>query len=778
MANAARTVVCVCISFLCLAFSARSVPAQGSYDVAQAPSPAISIKAVEIHGNKRVDRSTVLFYIKIAEGKAYTNIELVEQIREDVRTIYGLGFFRDVKVDVDSFEGGLRVIYHVTEKPTIRKIEFRGNINIEEEKIREALTVKAQTIINEATIKETVRNIRKLYHEDGYYFARVEAVLKEGTRNTVDITLMINEGESVEIETITFRGNERISRKDILAAMDTDEAGFWSYITESGIFKEDELEKDLLRIRLLYQSRGYFKAQVGQPIVKEDRDRGKLNIVISISEGFQYKTGELEIRGGEDVIPPEEIKNKFRLFPGEVFNRGSMIQDTQDISDAFAARGYAFADVQPSTRADDEKKTVSIIYNVKKGRRVYIGKVTVKGNTRTRENVIRREVRVTEGALYDSKGLTTTRRRLNRLNYFGDVKVVENRRPGSSDILDIDISLDERPTGSIGAGFGFSSREGGILTASIREDNLFGRGYQMSLNGSISGSSQLAVASFNNPNFQDRDFSLGGDVFIVEDEFSTFDNFRQGGRINFGKSLTDDLTAYLSYELSTSKITNVSTVAFQDIIDIEGDTLLESKLIPSLVFDTRNSRFFPDKGTLFTVAPSIAGGPLGGDIDVAFFRTDLRQYFNIGDKLRNRFLKKLVCSYRVEARYTDAFKGSLPAFRRLFLQGRRTIRGFDRDDLGPVDRSGEAIGGLSTGLLSTELVHPFVGPTRLVAFFDAGNVWETHNAYDLSDLRYGAGIGIRVITPLGPLRLDVGYKLDKKSGERPREVHFGIGSSF
>ncbi len=778
MANAARVVVCVFISILCLAFTARSVPAQGTYDVAQAPSPAISIKAVEIHGNKRVDRSTVLFYIKIAEGKSYTNIELVEQIREDVRTIYGLGFFRDVKVDVDPFEGGLRVIYRVTEKPTIRKIEFRGNVNIEEEKIREALTVKVQTIINEATIKETVRNIRKLYQEDGYYFARVEAVLKEGKRNAVDVTLMINEGKSVEIETIVFRGNESISRKDILSAMETDEAGFWSFITESGIFKEDDLEKDLLRIRLLYQSRGYFKAQIGQPAVKEDRDRGKLNIIISISEGFRYNTGELEIRGGEDVIPPEELKNDFRLFPGEVFNRGFMIQDTQGITNAFAARGYAFADVRPSSRADDEKKTVSIIYNVNKGRRVYIGKITVKGNTRTRENVIRREVRATEGALYDSKGLATTRTRLNRLSYFGDVKVVENRRPGSTDILDIDISLDERPTGSVSAGLGFNSSEGTILTASIREENLFGRGYQASLNGNISSSSQSVVGSFNDPNFQDRDFSLGADIFIVKDEFSTFDNQRQGGRVNFGKSLTDNLSVFLSYELSTSKVSNVSPQAIQGIIDIEGDTLLESKIIPSLVYDTRNSRFFPDKGTLFTIAPSIAGGPLGGDLDVAFIRTDLRQYFNVGEKFRYRFLKKLVWSYRVEARYTDAFKGTLPAFRRLFLRGRRSIRGFDRDDLGPVDQAGEAIGGLSSGLLSTEFVHPFVGPTRLVTFFDAGNVWETHNAYDLSDLRYGAGFGLRVMTPLGPLRFDVGYKLDKKSGERPREVHIGIGSSF
>ncbi len=778
MASVARAVACVCMSVLCLAFSSRSVPAQGLDVVAQAPSPAITIRAVEIHGNKRVDRSTVLFYIKIAEGKAYTNVELVERIREDVRTIYGLGFFRDVKVDVEPFEGGLRVLYRVTEKPTIRKVEFQGNINVDDEAIRERLTVKVQTIINEATIKETVRNVRKLYQEKGYYFARVEAVLKEGTRNTVDVALVISEGESVAIETIIFRGNENISRKDILDAMSTGESGFWSWITESGIFREDELEKDLLRIRLLYQTRGYFKVQVSQPVIKEDRERGKLNIVIPISEGFQYDTGEIEIRGGEDVIPPEELRSNFRLFPGEVFNHASMIEDVQGVTASFAARGYAFADVRSSTVPDDGKKTIKVIYEIKKGRRVYIGRVNVKGNTRTRENVVRREIRVTEGALYDAKGLTNTRRRLNRIQYFGDVKVLEKRRPGSRDILDIDIELEEKPTGSIGAGAGFSTEEGALFSALIRENNLFGRGYQAGLRGNISSKAQSGTASFTDPNFQDRDFSLGGELFVIQEEFATFDNVRKGSRVNLGKSLTDDLGVFLSYEISTFRIKSVSALARQDIIDAEGDTQIESRMSPSLVYDTRNHRFVPEDGTLFVVNPEMSGAFLGGDIDVGSMRVDFRQYHNVGAKLRFRLLKKLIWSYRVNLRYIDALSGDLPAFRRLFLSGQTPLRGFNRDDLGPRDRAGEAIGGYSTGLFSTELVHPFFGPARLAVFLDIGNVWERHNAYDLSDLRYGGGVGLRVITPFGPLRLDIGYKLDKKSGERPREVHFGLGASF
>lgn len=767
-----------CVSALCLTIAASGVMAQGPDLIAQAPSPRMSIRVVQIRGNKQVDSSTVRFYLKIKAGKNYTNIELIEGIRKDVRTIYGLGFFRDVKAEVESFEGGFIVTYRVKEKPTIRKVEFQGNVTVDEKDIREKVTVKIQTFVNETTIKETVRNIRKLYQEKGNFFARVEAVLKEGTQNTVDLMLRISEGESVEIETITFRGNEAISRRDILAIMSTDEEGFFSWLTESGIFKEDELERDLHRIRRLYQSRGYFKVQVGQPIIQKDRVRNKLNVIIPISEGFQYKVGKIEIRGGEDVIPPEELRSNFQLFLGDTFNRSLMFVDVTGIKDAFASRGYAFADVRPSTRTDDEKKVVKFFYEIKKGRRVYIGRVTVSGNTRTRENVVRREIRVTEGALYDSKGLSKTRKRLVRTGYFGTVDVVEKRRVDSKDILDIDIKVAEKPTGAIAAGLGFNSQEGAISTASIREENLFGRGLRALLAISFSSERQRLNASLTDPNFQDRDFSLGGDVFTTDREFSTFKTKRKGGRVSLGKDLTDDLAAFISYELSVSTVRNVSPTAVQDLIDIEDKPLLTSQLSPSLVYDTRNRRFAPDTGTYVVISPSISGSILGGDVDVANFRADFRQFHNIGKKFRLRLLKKLVFSYRAEAAYVDSFKGSLPAFRRLFLSGRRAVRGFSRDDLGPVDKAGNALGGFSTGLISTQLSYPLFGPTRLVTFLDAGNVWETSDAFDLNDLRYGAGFGLRVVTPLGPFRVDLGYKLDKKSGERDREVHVGMGTSF
>ena len=746
---------------------------------AQAPSPAITVKSIDIRGNRRVDRSTVMFYLKLGEGKAYTNTELVERVREDVRTIYGLGFFRDVRVDVEPFEGGLRVIFHVVEKPTISSVNIQGNVNVDSEKVRERITVKSQTIVNEATIKESVRNLRKLYQEQGYYFARVEAILKDGSSNTVALTFLVDEGESVRIETITFRGNESVSRKDVLSSMEMNEWGIFSFITGSGIFREDELQKDLVRIRVLYESRGFLNVQVGQPIIREDRARGWLNITVPISEGFVYKVGKIELRGGEDVVPPEELRGKMDLYSGDVFNRTLLLRDVQRISGTFAERGYAFADVRPSTKINEEQKTADLVLDISKGQRVYIGRIDLKGNTRTRENVIRREVRVAEGALYDATGLAKTRTRLQRTGYFEEIKIQEKRRPGVDEILDIEIDVKEKPTGVVALGLGYNSQEAGLLTAQIREDNLFGRGWIASLAGRISGLRRDLIASFTEPDFRDLGFSLGGDLFFGTEEFDTFDNRREGGRIRVGKEIQDFLRVFLTYELATSRISHVAETAPLFIQEDAQNDIIESIITPSVVYDSRNQRFFPTGGTLLSFAPSLFGTFLGGNVDMYYLEVDFRQYHSVGDRIRIRLLKDLIASYRVNLRYEEGLGGDeVPAFRRLYATGYHQLRGFRARDLGPRDANDDVIGGLASALFSIELAHPFIGPTQLAVFADAGNIWETHDAFDIGDLRYGAGLGLRFVPPMGPIRIDVGYKIDKKSGERPRELHFGVGAAF
>ena len=744
----------------------------------QSASPAITIRAIEVQGNRRVDRSTVLFYVRLKAGKSYTNLELVKQIRADVRAIYKLGFFRDVKVQVESLEGGLRVIYQLSEKPTINQIEIIGNSNLDLEKIRERVTVKVQTIVSESILKETVRNIRKLYQESGYYFARIEAVLKESGQNTVAVTFLIDEGESVRIGAIDFEGNANVSRRDLLKAMETNETGFFSFITSSGIFNEDELQKDLVRIRLLYESRGYAKVQVGQPVIREERESGRIYITIPISEGFQYKIAKIDIRGGEDVIPQEEIREKMLLFVGDVFNKTRLVSDVRAITNQFSDRGYAFADVNSFTKTNDKKKTVDITVRIDKGQRVYIGKVEVKGNIRTRENVIRRDVRVIEGSLYSAKGLALTRRRLVRKNYFETVKVVEKRRPGSDEILDVEIEVKEKPTGSITGGIGVNSDEGFYGQGELRESNLFGKGLVGSLFARVSSERLDLVAEYLDPNFRDSGFSFGGSLFFVDQEYETFDNKKEGGRITVGREFQEFLNAFVSLEIAESLISNVADRATSTILAQEGETFLESSIIPKLVYDSLNRPIFPTDGTFWSIASTISTSMLGGNVDVFSAEAEFRQYYNIGERFRNRILRNLILGLRGNTRYVDAFKDDVPAFRRFYASSKRAVRGFSSSDLGPQNAKGEAIGGFSSALVSVELTHPFIGPTQVAVFFDMGNIWDEDNAFDMGELRYGAGVGLRIVTPIGPMRFDVGYKLDRKSNERRRETHVGIGAAF
>lgn len=746
--------------------------------IGQSASPAITVRGIEVKGNRRVDRSTVLFYVKIKEGQSYTNTELVNQIRADVRAIYKLGFFRDVKVDVESLEGGLRVVYQLSEKPSINKIEIIGNSSLELDKIREHVTVKVQTIVNESILKETVRNIRKLYQESGYYFARIEAVLKESGQNTVSVTILIDEGESVRIGAINFEGNENVSQRELLKTMETSETGFFSFLTGSGIYNEEELQRDLVRIRFLYESRGYAKVQVGQPRIREDREKGRIDITIPVSEGLRYRIAKIEVRGGEDVIPLEEIRKKMLLFVGDVFNKSRLVSDVRVITSQFSDRGYAFADVNSFTKTDDDKKTIDITVRINKGRRVYIGKVEVKGNIRTRENVIRRNVRVIEGSLYSKRGLDLTRQRLTRKNFFETVKVVEKRRPGNDEILDIEIEVKEKPTGSITGGIGVNSDEGVYGQGELKEANLFGKGLVGSLFTRISAERFDLVAEYFDPSFRDSGYSLGGSLFFVDQEYETFDNERQGARITVGKEFQEFMRAFISYEIAESLISNVDDTAINTILEQEGETFLESSIIPRLVYDSLNRPIFPTAGTYWSFATTISSSVLGGNVDVFSTEAEFRQYHNIGERFRVRLLRDLILSLRGNVRYVDSLEGEVPAFRRLYATRRYTVRGFTSSDLGPKDLQGEAIGGFSAAIASVELTHPFIGPTQIAAFFDMGNIWDEDNALDLGDLRYGAGIGLRIVTPIGPMRLDIGYKLDKKEGERSREAHLGIGAAF
>ncbi|MFQ5896535.1 MAG: outer membrane protein assembly factor, partial [Nitrospinota bacterium] len=344
-------------------------------------------------------------------------------------------------------------------------------------------------------------------------------------------------------------------------------------------------------------------------------------------------------------------------------------------------------------------------------------------------------------------------------------------------ILDIDIEVKEKPTGVIWGGLGFSSVENFIVDLAIREENLFGRGWIASLRGRASTIRTDLTARFTDPNFRDLDFSLGGDLFFRTEEFDDFDSRREGGLLRVGRALTPFVTAGVEYKLVRTQIEDIAEDASERIREADPD-VLTSAVTPFIRRDSRDSRILPTRGAFSRGFITFAGGPLGADQDTYLLLAEHRQYFPIGEIFQLPVLSRLVWSYRARARYTDAYRGLLPVFERLFLGGATTVRGFGFREVGPKDPQGNAIGGHSSGLISTSLRHPLVEPAHLVLFFDAGNVWQRGNAFDVSDLRTSAGFGLRIFTPIGPIRVDVGYKLDRKGDEDEREIHFGVGTTF
>jgi outer membrane protein insertion porin family len=631
--------------------------------------------------------------------------------------------------------------------------------------------------LNQGTVRETVESIRSLYQEKGYYFARIDSIVEEAGSNQVNVEFRITEGEKVSITEITFEGNKAFTAKQLRKVMQTEERWILTWFTGNDVYREDQIRTDLVRIQIWYQNNGYIRAEVNEPRIVENREENSLTLVIPVVEGKQFLVGDLVVEG-DDVFSGDETRKKIELKKGDVYNRSKLNSDIVKITEDYAQKGYAFADIIPQTSINDEALLVDIRIIPQKGRRAYIGRVTIKGNDFTRDKVIRREVALLEGSLYDGEKLKLTRTRIRRLGFFENVKI-ETKRGQSPDLLDVEIEVSERPTGVISGGAGFSSRAGILLFGEIRENNLFGRGQSVSLQVRRSDLDTTGTLNFIEPHFLDTNFSLTSSAFLQNDDFESFERDRVGGNLGFGHPLTEDTFARLIYQLEENEIFNVAANANQFVKDQEGKIIVGS-VIPALVRDSRDDRIRPTSGGFTVVSSRVASPVLGGDSNFYSTSAEHRQFVPL-------FKKRVIIMGRARVSWADGFAGDpLPAFERSFLGGSRTVRGFEFRELGPKDANGNPIGGNASLLFTLELQFPFVAGLRGVIFIDAGQVWTKPSSldtrgfslFDLSTLRPAAGGGLRILSPLGPIALDWGVKLDRKDGESLTEFHFGIGRTF
>lgn len=732
------------------------------------------VKQLDIKGSRKIDEATIRFKLKTRVGEPFS----LDKIREDVKTVYRLGFYDDVAVDAEVFEGGLKITFILTEKPSIREVKILGNKQITTEKIKEKLTLTEGGVFNPQTVAANVEKIRQFYEEEGYYQAKILPQTDKTPEGDISITFEVKEGGKFDISTIRILGAKGLSEDEIKARMATKELFLFFFF---GTLKRDELQRDLDRIKAYYLDNGYLDVKVGEPEIRVVEARQKLEIGIRVEEGPQYRVGELGVTGNT-VFSTEDVLKPLRIARQGIFSREVLQRDLLTLTDRYSERGYLFADVIPTINTDRENHIVDVGLEVSEGKQAFLERIEISGNTKTRDKVVRREIPLNEGDLYNSRLLARGRQNLNNLGFFEEVKV-ETRRGTAEDRVDIDVAVKEKPTGSFSIGGGFSSIDGILGSGSISQNNFLGLGQRVSVSAQVGARASRFVLNFFDPYILDTATSLDVSAFnqrLLFDQQTGFNQDSKGGSIAFGRRLYKELFGNIGYRYERNKIFDVEDDAPSTIKDQKGINTT-GRVSLGLSMDLRDNRLDPTTGFTGSVTYQLAGTFFGGGNKFNRFNLDLGYYHPLVWKLIGHIRGNLIVA--------DAYGGkSLPAQERIYLGGTTTVRGFKTFHLSPTeivtDDDGtmhrERIGGTKALYFNNEVMFPLYEPLGLkgLVFFDAGNAFKEGESLSLSDLRPTAGGGVRVATPFGLVRVEWGLNLDRQSGESKSAVHLTMGSTF
>jgi len=727
----------------------------------------IQIDSVSVKGNKRIETDAILAVIESQKGAKYDQ----NTLNKDLRSIYQMGFFEDVQIDTEESPGGKSVAFKVSEKPSIGKITLLGTKKIDQKDLVDVLGIKKYSIINRKAIKDSIERLKDHYHQKGYYHVEIKESIEDLPNNEVALIYKINEKDKAYIREISFKGNVAFDDDDLKDLMETSEKGFFSFLTESGNLVKKKLEGDIFKIKSFYQNNGYIKARVGEPDISYKASEG-LIITITINEGPQYAIGKVMFEG--DLIKDvDELYQALKITKEKVYNREVIRSDTLSLSEIYSDEGYAFVDVSPDIKEDDKEHKVDITYRILKGKKVRFKRITITGNDRTRDKVIRRELKVIEGGYFSGNKLKRSTQNLHRLGFFEDVEV--NIKKGSSDEeMILDIHVKERPTGMFSFGIGYSSVEHTIGTIQISQNNLFGRGQSLSARASLSNKSTRYTLSFTEPWLFDKPLSAGVDLYDWEYEYDEYTKDSTGGKLKLGFPLELDFTRGSAiYTYDDAEIRDVLETASQTIRDMIGRNVTSS-LTLGISRDSRDRRFNARQGSINSLTVEYAGGFLGGDNYFTKYSSRSAWFFP--------FFLDSAFSIQGKWGYIDQRPGgTLPVYEKFRLGGMNTVRGFRHATISPIDpATGDRIGGEKMMVYNIEFRFPLQKEQGVmgVLFFDAGNVFTKDENYTFSGIRRGAGAGIRWYSPVGPLRLEWGKNLDPKPEESESVWEFTIGTLF
>ena len=768
----------------------------GSLDTGIAQEKVV-LKEVKIAGNLRVEEDGIRLHIKNRPGEPFDRA-VVEQ---DVKAIYRMGFFDDVQAEI-SPDGVLT--YTVKEKPYVREVKIQGNSQIGRDKIETALGITPRTILDHGKVTEGVDKVRKLYNEQGYVSAKVDYALSIESSNQAVLVLDIVEGNRLLIKKVSFEGNRTFSEGELRGLIATKEEWIFSFITNRGVLDRDILTNDIAILSNHYYDHGYIDHKIDEPVILRDRDG--LEVVIRVDEGQQYRVGKVEI-GGDLLQDGKQMLRKVKLTTGQIFRGSRLREDITTITDMYSDKGFAFVQVDPVTKINAPEKNVDVALVITKGPPVYFNRILVAGNTKTRDKVVRRELEATEQELYSGSKITQSRNALQRTGYFEDVQLT-TKKTAQPDTVDLLVDVKEGPTGTFSIGAGYSGGSGFLFNAGVSEKNLFGRGQSLNGTFAIGSERQDFIVSYNEPYFNDTKVALGITGFNTETDYPDFDERKLGmavttsyplrgftlpfwgdrksealigsDELNRDAPLTlwDYMRGTMAYEFTKDTISNIESGAPNSILDAKGSSLT-SAVIPGFTYDSRDHFFNPTEGTKSLFAVKIAG--LGGDS--RFVKADIggRWYYPLlkDPNWGGSYVLALggALGYGVGYAKSSSSGHDLPLFERYFPGGINSVRGYADRSLGPKE-DGDVVGGDKQAIMNVELLFPIAEQYGLrgVAFFDVGQAFSSSQNISWSEFRRSVGMGARWMSPFGPLRVELGFPLNKKPGDDTSVLGFGAGN--
>ncbi|WP_163328166.1 outer membrane protein assembly factor BamA [Desulfurobacterium thermolithotrophum] len=734
------------------------------------------VEKVEIIGNELVPKSTILYYISEKPGKPFSK----ELIAKDIKTLFKLGYFENISVDAKKGKKGIVLRYFVKEKPIITDVVFKGNKKLSSDKLKEELGLtgeketgtKLQEPLSYKYLDSLKKKIKKLYEKKGYIGTQVHYSIERISPTKAVATFIINEGKKANVCKIEIRGNRKISTGDIKDVLKTKEKSIL-HLRFSAPLSAENLKQDVESIKKLYYKEGFLDVEVEKPEVVEKK--GCYEVIYTIKEeGKKYKFGKISFVGNSLFSSKDFLKLLKSVRTGRTFNQELVDKLVRKIIRKYGELGYIFASVEPEIKIHPKTHTADVIFHIYEGNRAYVRWINISGNIATRDRTIRRELDLYETGIFNTVRLERSIRRLFNTGYFENVDVKPKIVEGNK--VDVNVDVKERLTGMFSVGAGYSSVSKLVGMVSVSKGNLFGTGDSGSV--SLQAGSRVFYfdLNYNHRWWLDKPQTLSLALYNRRNDYFTYTSHKVGFSTMVDRRLWEDWRVGLGYLIEKDKISDIAEDA-PDIVKNQLGTTRIGMVTGFISRDLRDNRFLPHKGDYFSITTQVAGSFLAGKEDFYKIIAEYAYYFNLNDLPLDIDLP-FVASAHAKIGYADAFgnTSTLPIDYRFYVGGDSSVRGFSWGEAGPTDSSGNPEGANRELIFNFELGYDVTRMLRLIGFVDVGGGW--WNEFKVGDMRKSAGVGIRVLTPIGPIRLDLGWKLDRRTGESSTEWHFGMGSYF